>query len=236
MKKQNFSALDPFGQALLAYWRGDKSARLIHEYKTGQKVSIPVSIFFRSIKDFYPTEKASAYCQGRILVVGAGTGVHALELEHLGYEVTSIEVNSQAVQIMKERGVKDIRQCDFFEFADELFDTILIPGHNIGICKKISRIKILLQKCRSLLSPQGQLLVNSVDESVSLQSVNNKKYPGELEFRLSHKGKTGSWMRWLHIDFDTLSSQALKYGWYAQKLTETTKGEFLARLTPVKKT
>ncbi len=74
----NFSALDPFGQALLAYWRGNRSTLLIHEFKSGRTLSLPVSVFFRSVKDFFPTENAFEYCRGRILVVGAGTGVHAL--------------------------------------------------------------------------------------------------------------------------------------------------------------
>jgi 2-polyprenyl-3-methyl-5-hydroxy-6-metoxy-1,4-benzoquinol methylase len=233
MKKQSFSALDPFGQALLAYWRGNKSAQLIHEYKTGRIVSIPVSVFFRSVKDFYPTENALAYCRGRILVVGAGTGVHALELERQGYEVTAIEVNSQAVQIMKERGVKDIRPCDFFEFSGELYDTILMLGHNIGICETVSRIKILLQKCKSLLSYGGQLLMNSVDESVSPEAINHKGYPGELEFRLSHEGNIGTWMCWLHVDLDTLSSKAFECGWSTEKLIGTAEGGFLARLNSI---
>jgi 2-polyprenyl-3-methyl-5-hydroxy-6-metoxy-1,4-benzoquinol methylase len=232
MRKSNFSALDPFGQALLAYWRGNKSTLLIHEFKSGRKLSLPVSVFFRSVKDFFPTENALVYCQGRILVVGAGTGIHALELERQGHEVTSIEVCPQAVLIMKERGVKDIRQCNFFEFEGELYDTILMLGHNIGICETVDGIKKLLQKCKSLLSPGGQLLVNSVDESVSLEAANHLGYSGELEFRLCHEGNVGPWMRWLHVDFDTLSSKALEYGWSTEKLIGTEEGGFLARLNP----
>lgn len=230
MRQKKFSALDPFGNALLAYWRGNKSIQLTHEYKSGRKVSIPVSVFFRSVKDFYTTENAFTYCRGRILVVGAGTGVHALELERQGYEVTAIEVNSQAVQIMKERGVKDIRQCDFFEFSKGLYDTILMLGHNIGICETVDRIEILLQKCQSLLKHGGQLLVNSVEESESSEVINHNGYPGEQEFRLSYEGNIGPWMHWLHVDFETLSSKALECGWSTEKLVGDRGGGFLARL------
>lgn len=232
MREMNFSALDPFGQALLAYWRGNKSTLLIHEFKSGKKLSLPVSVFFRSVKDFFPTERALKYCKGRILVVGAGTGVHALELERQGHEVTAIEVCSQAVQIMKERGVRDIRQQDFFKFEGELYNTILILGHNIGICETIDGIKTVLHRCKLLLEPGGQLLVNSVDESVSSEAENNQGYPGELEFRLGYEGNFGPWMRWLHVDFDTLASQALDCGWFTTKLVETEEGGFLARLSP----
>ena len=95
MRKQDFSALDPLGKALLAYWRGAESTQIIQEYRSGRKKLIPAAVFFRDIENFYPTEEVFSYCKGRILVVGAGTGVHVLELERQGYEVTAVEVNPQ---------------------------------------------------------------------------------------------------------------------------------------------
>ena len=233
MRQQDFTALDPLGKALLAYWRGDRSTQIIQEYRSGQKKSIPASVFFRNFEDFYPTEHVKDFCRGRILVVGAGTGVHALELERQGYEVTAVEVNPLAVQIMKERGVKDIRHCDFFEFTGELYDTMLMLGHNIGICETVSRLNILLQRCKSLLVPDGQLLVNSVDESVFSDVKKHHGYPGEQEFRLSYEGNFGPWMRWLHIDFETLAIKAIECGWSVEQLVETKEGEFLAKLNPL---
>ena len=103
MRESCNSALEPFGQALLAYWRGNDSAALIHEFKTGQKRSLPVSVFFRSHGEFLPTDNAFEYCLGRILVVGAGTGVHALELEKMGQN-GSIE-NDIAMSIYEKLSV-----------------------------------------------------------------------------------------------------------------------------------
>ncbi len=232
MKESSHSALGPFGQALLAYWRGDESTTITHEFKTGQKKSLPVSVFFRTPSEFFPTENGFVYCRGRILVVGAGTGVHALELENQGYEVTAIDICPQAVQIMKERGIKDVRQQDFLQFVGETYDTILMLGQNIGMCETLKGIKGLLNRCRKLLRPNGQLLVNSVDESESLSAPTQQRYPGELEFRLCHKGNIGPWMHWLHVDFDTLKLHALKCGWFAEKLIDTEESAFLARLKP----
>ncbi|MCG8339467.1 MAG: methyltransferase domain-containing protein [Proteobacteria bacterium] len=231
MREFNMSALEPFGQALLAYWQGDKSAVLLHEFRTGQKKSLPVSVFFRSHGELFPTEDTFAYCRGRILVVGAGTGVHALELEKQGYEVTAIDICPQAVHIMEERGIRDARHQDFLQFnSGERFDTILMLGHNIGICETLNGIKGVLRKCEGFLRPGGRLLVNSVKEPGSPQDKN--AYPGELEFRLSYDGNTGPWMRWLHVDFETFASHAAKYGWSVKKLASSEEGGFLARLTP----
>ncbi|WP_124326900.1 class I SAM-dependent methyltransferase [Desulfonema ishimotonii] len=232
MRKSYSLSLEPFGQALLAYWRGNESAALIHEFKTGQKKSLPVSVFFRSHGEFLPTENAFGYCRGRILVVGAGTGVHALELEKQGYEVTAIDICPQAVHIMRERGIRDARQQDFLQFDGESFDTIFMLGHNIGMCETLKGIKGLLRRCERLLRPGGRLLVNSVKESGSFNVPSHKGYPGELEFRLSHEGNIGPWMRWLHVDFETLTSHAFKCGWSVEKLIGTEEGGFLARLNP----
>ena len=232
MKQNDFSALDPLGKALIAFWKGDKSAEIIQEHRSGRKKTVQVSLFFRTTENFYPTEDVFSYCKGRILVVGAGTGVHALELERQGYEVTAVEVNPQAVQIMKERGVKDVRCCDFFEFSGEKYDTILMLGHNIGICGTVGGINGLLERCNLLLVPGGQLLVNSIDESVSSDGKNHE-YPGEQEFRLSYEGTFGPWMRWLHIDFETLAKKARECGWAVERLVETKECEFLARLDPL---
>ncbi|WDP85635.1 MAG: class I SAM-dependent methyltransferase [Desulfobacter sp.] len=232
MKASEDSPLEPFGQALLAYWQGNTSAELIHEFKTGQKKSLPVSVFFRSHGQFLPTDNAFENCRGQILVVGAGTGVHVLELEKRGYEVTAIDICPQAVYIMKELGIKRARQLDFFQFKGERFDTIFMLGHNIGMCKTLKGIKGLLHRCERILRPNGQLLVNSVKEPGSANCSSPKGYPGELEFRLSHEGKAGPWMRWLHLDFETLTAHALKCGWSTEKLVSTEEGGFLARMKP----
>lgn len=230
MNESYNSALKPFGEALIAYWRGNKSAELVHEFKTGQKKSLPVSVFFRSKEEFLMTDNAFEYCRGRILIVGAGTGVHALELEKQGHDVTDIDICPQAIQIMKDRGIKEARQQDFLQFDGDYFDTIFMLGHNIGMCQTLKGIKGLLYRCEKLLSPGGQLLVNSVKEPDSDNFSNQKGYPGELEFRLSFEGNAGPWMRWLHVDFETLSSKALVDGWSTEKLLEDSDGGFLAKL------
>lgn len=230
MIDSNNPSLEPFGQALLAYWRGNKSVELMHEFKNGRKKPLPVSVFFRSHEEFLTTDNAIEFCRGQILVVGAGTGVHALELEKRGYEVTAIDICPQAVQIMKERGLTNVRQQDFMQFEDECFDTLCMLGHNLGMCKTLKGLKGLLSRCQMLLRPGGQLLVNSVKETGSANFPDNKSYTVELKFRLSYEGIVGPWMRWLHIDFETLTSHALECGWSTEKITETDEGGFLARL------
>ena len=231
MTSADFPALDPFGRALMAHWQGDRSAVLHHEFRSGRTVDLPVSLFFRGQKEFYPTEMMLDQCQGRVLVIGAGTGVHAIPLIQAGHEVTALEVCPQAVEILRARGIDDVRSTDFFQFRGSTYDTLLMLGHNIGICGTLDRIPQLLTQCRALLNPGGQLLVNSVDESGAADA-DNQGYPGELEFRLTFDGITGPWMPWLHLGYNTLAGYAQKCGWTAQRLVAEETGEFLARLCP----
>lgn len=99
--------------------------------------------------------------------------------------------------------------------------------------KSFNFSKGLLHRCERLLRPGGQLLVNSIKEPEISNSPDPKGYPGELEFRLSHERNVGPWMRWLHVDFETLSSKANEYGWFTEKLIDNSDGGFLAKLSPL---
>lgn len=114
-------------------------------------------------------------------------------------------------------------------FDGERFNTLFMLGHNIGMCGTLGGIEGLLRRCEALLRPGGRLLVNSVKEPESPETP--KGYPGELEFRLCYKGDKGPWMRWFHVDVDTLSRYAQACGWSLETLVDTEEGGFLDKLT-----
>ncbi len=225
--------LEPFGQALLSYWRGNESAVLIHEFKTGKKNRCRFPYFSALMENFYRLTMLLIIAGVKFWFLGQELGVHALEPEKRGYEVTAIDICPQALHIMKERGIKDARQQNFLHFEGERFDTVFMLGHNIGICETLKGIKGLLRKCERLLRSDGQLLPSSVKEPESAIFPDRKGYPGEQEFRLSFEGNVGPWMHWLHVDFDTLAPHVLECGWSVEKLINTEEGGFLARLNPI---
>jgi 2-polyprenyl-3-methyl-5-hydroxy-6-metoxy-1,4-benzoquinol methylase len=87
---------------------GDQAATLVVHSSLGESDDLPVQIFFRGEGDLFSFEEAALeLCRGRVLDAGAGTGVHALELQKRGFEVRAIDVLPEAVAIMRGRGVID---------------------------------------------------------------------------------------------------------------------------------
>jgi hypothetical protein len=73
------NAMVPHGLALFAYSRGDRQAQLTIRREDGIEDAIPVSHFFRPPEQFFPIEVAAlGRCRGRVLDIGAGTGLHSV--------------------------------------------------------------------------------------------------------------------------------------------------------------
>jgi len=142
---------------------------------------------------------------------------------------------------MQERGVTNVRQADVFSFAEGRFDTILILGHGIGIAENIAGLNLLLNRLHELTESKGQILLTSLDVRVTRdplhqayqkRNLNAGKYIGEVRMQFCYKGARGPMFGWLHVDPETLRSQASKTGWASQLVQQQDDGNYLACLTP----
>lgn len=232
----------PFGRALLAYHRGESSAELIIRRDDGLEVALPVGHFFRSRDEFSPGERlALERCSGRVLDLGAGSGLHSLELLRRGREVTAIDISPDAVRVMIDRGVPDARQADAFRFREGPFDTLLMLGHGIGAVGDLTRLRVFLEHARRLTHGSGQLLLDSLDvratddpRHLSYQEANREagRYFGSTRLQFAYDGQVGPYCGWLHVDPESLRRQGALSGWTCEVLCEQTGGEYLARLVP----
>ena len=196
--------------------------------------------FFRTPDEFTPIENAAlANCRRQVLDIGAGSGIHSLVLQSRGLEVTAIDISSEAVSIMKERGVLVALRADIFSYEGGPFDTLLMLGHGIGIAGDIDGLDKFLVNAHNLINRNGQILLDSMDVRKSTDSKNlayhqaNRQsghYIGETRFRMEFQGITGPVCNWLHIDPKTLDMHAAKAGWRCKILFEQEDGEDLACL------
>jgi SAM-dependent methyltransferase len=235
------AAMAPHGRALLAYAAGDTAAVQIIRRDDGHEASIPVSLFFRPPDQFWPVERAAlARCEGHVLDIGAGSGLHTLVLEARGLSVTAIDISPDAVAVMQRRGVRDARASDVYAFDGSTFDTLLMLGHGIGITETLAGLDRFLAHARRLTANGGRLLVTSLDvrrsdapENVAYCEANRRagRYGGETRIQVEFAGEAGPYCGWLHVDAETLEDHARKAGWTCEIVHREDTGDYLACLT-----
>jgi SAM-dependent methyltransferase len=234
-------AMGPHGMAMSAFFDGDTKAEVGIRRDDGMEESIPVRHFFRDAPEFTPIENAAIHlCRGRVLDVGAGSGIHSLVLQEKGVPVTSIDISSHAVEIMKQRGVKDAHCADISEFQGGPYDTILLLGRSIGMVETIVGLDRFLDYAQNLVSEEGLMLLDSLDVRVAedtrhlaYHEANRKsgRYVGEIRLQFHFQGKNGPNCCWLHVDPDTLKERAVVAGWRYDVILQEESGDYLAKLT-----
>jgi len=143
---------DPIGLAIQEYASKRKPADVIVKSDICEDDIIPVEVLFRSYDDMPELERqALDRCEGSVLDVGSGAGVHAQFLKENGCEVTCIDISPGAVKHLQSIGLK-AQQVDFFELKDQRFDTILMLMNGIGIAGKLSNLANTLNHAKSLLN------------------------------------------------------------------------------------
>jgi 2-polyprenyl-3-methyl-5-hydroxy-6-metoxy-1,4-benzoquinol methylase len=197
-------------------------------------------MFFRQPQEYDLERTALDLCHGHVLDVGAGAGILSLFLRERGLVACAIDVSPEAVQIMRHRGVSDVRQADILSFNDGEFDTVIMMGHGIGVVEDIAGLSSFLKHAPRLLQPSGQILFTSLDVRVTndpthleyqKHNLNTGRYFGEIRMQFEYGSTRGPLFGWLHIDAATLSSYASKTGWNCDVVQQQPDGNYLARLT-----
>lgn len=229
---------DPMGRAIADYHATGKAAKLRVFSPMFDEDEIPVATLFRSMDDMPALEKeALMAARGRILDVGAGAGCHSLALQAMNKQVVAIDISPLSVATMRERGVLDVREQDFFAL-DGQFDTILMLMNGIGIVGTLARFPEFFMQVDRLLAPGGQLLCDSSDicyifedEDGLIDLTGIEGYYGELTYQMQYKGVKGEPFPWLFVDYETLSEQAQHHGFEAELLARGPHYDYLARIT-----
>ena len=229
---------DPMGQAIADYHATGKASRLRVFSPMFDEDEIPVATLFRT-RDEMPAieQEALKVASGHILDVGAGAGCHTLALQAMEKRVTAIDISPLAVETMRQRGVKDVLEQDFFSL-DGQFDTILMLMNGIGIVGTLSRLPAFFMQVDHLLAPGGQLLCDSSDicyifedEDGIIDLTGVEGYYGELSYQMQYKSIKGEPFPWLFIDAETLREHAAAHGFHCDILMRGPHYDYLARLT-----
>lgn len=234
---------DPLGHAIIDYYYNDvKNAEITVLTDIADDDIIPVKLLFRDVKAMPELERiALDNCKGKILDVGAGAGSHALELQNRGFEVHSIDISPGAVKVMKDRGLKHVRQIPFFDLPkDERYDTLLLMMNGVGLVANLAGFKRFLKKADEMLLPGGQILFDTSDiEYLYLEGDGSKwidlnaTYYGEVIYQMLYKNTICPSFGWLYLDILTLTDHARNGGFNVQLLFDDAHFNYLVRLTRI---
>lgn len=228
---------DIFGKALLDYQNGNYSEDIITCTNISDEDALPLPYLFRGYSEMPKLEqKALQLAEGQTLDVGCGSGSHALWLQEKGIKVKAIDNSEGAVEVAMKRGVLNVELKPLLE-ETESFDTILLLMNGTGIFQELSEVSHYLKHLKSLLNPDGQILIDSSDISYMYEDEDggmwldlNQGYPGELDYFLSYKGEKEVPMKWLYLDFETLKTACLTVGLKCKKVMDGEHFDYLARI------
>ena len=229
---------DLFGQALLDFQRGKFIEDIITSTNISDDDSLPITYLFRAFKEMPKLEqKALKLAKGKILDVGCGAGSHSLYFQEKGFQIKSIDISKGAIEVCKLRGLKYVEVKNILD-ETETFDTILLLMNGTGIFQELSQVSKYLTHLKSLLNPNGQILIDSSDIKYMYEDEDggfwidaHANYYGELDYYVSYKGKKEVPMKWLYLDFDILKSACETLGLQCELILEGDHFDYLAKLS-----
>ncbi len=232
---------DLFGKAILDFQTHNKPEDLITETSISEEDEMSVAYLFRSYSEMPSLEqKALELAKGKILDVGCGAGSHSLYLQNQRYlDVTAIDISANAIQACTLRGIKDAKVQDVMALENEKYDTILLLMNGAGMCGRLKNVAAFLSKLKSLLKPNGQILLDSSDIIYMFDEDEDggkiipldQEYYGEVVFNIRYKGQQENPFNWMYIDYNTLQNVAYANELHCELLLEGDHFDYLARLS-----
>ena len=232
---------DLFGKAILDYQTNNSPEDLITETSISEADEMSVAYLFRPYAEMPKLEqKALQLAKGKVLDVGCGAGSHSLYLQNeLNLDVTAIDISANAIKACELRGLKKAKVQDIMQLEGNKFDTILLLMNGAGMCGKLKNIPNFLQKLKSLLTDEGQILVDSSDiiymfdedEDGGKWIPTDVDYYGEVIFDIAYKGEKEASFDWMYIDYNTIQNAAVANGLQCELIVEGEHFDYLAKLT-----
>ena len=230
---------DLMGQAIWDFYHDESPENLLTETSISEMDDLPIDYLFRDFEEMNSVEqKALDLSKGKVLDIGAGAGSHSLYLQNdKSLDVVALDFSPKSVDVCKLRGVKNAVCSDMLQFSGETFDTILLLMNGTGIFQSLDKIDSYLQKLHLLLNTDGQILIDSTDILYMYDRADDggvmvpaDHYYGEVDYFVHYKLDTEKPIKWLYLDFGTLTRAVENNGFEIEKILQE-EDSFLARLT-----
>jgi len=231
---------DPIGQAVFDYHFNSINQPIVVHSDDFDDDTIDTDYLFRTYKQMPAIEKkALSLCKGSILDVGACAGAHSVYLQDKGFEVTSLETSKLCCEVLKNRNLRNVIHQDIFKFSNQKFDTILLLMNGTGIAGSLSGLEVMLHHLKTLLNPEGQILIDSSDliylfeqeDGSALVNISGDSYYGQLTFQTEYKNWKSQPFSWLYVDLSNLENAVEKNQLKIKNVFKGQHYDYLAQIT-----
>ncbi len=230
---------DILGNALLDFQNKNYSSDIKTYSSLDEEDTIPVPYLFRDYKEMPQIEqKALALCKGDVLDIGCGAGSHSLYLQNKGHLVTALDYSVGAIEVCKQRGIKNTICSNIYTYNEKQYDTLLLLMNGVGLAGKLNQINRFFTHLKSILKPDGQIILDSSDIIYMFQEdedggywIPDNDYYGEVTFNMEYKNKKSDAFDWLYIDYNTLQRAAIANNFNCKLIFEGDHYDYLASLS-----
>jgi SAM-dependent methyltransferase len=232
---------DAYGQLIVAYLEGKPSYEIVERDDGSIGPSGGAPTYFAEYKNWPEWQKrAIKFAKGRVLDVGAGAGRVSLYLQEHGCKVTAIDNSPLAIQVCRNRGVKDARVFsirDVGKFGPNTFDTVVMFGNNFGLFGGSAGAKRLLKKLHARTTPNAVIIAESNDPyktsdpaHLAYQKRNRKRgrMSGQLKIRIRFRESIGDWFDYLLASKKEMKEILEGTGWKAKNFFDSGKSTYAA--------
>lgn len=231
---------DPMGRAVYDFHFHSINQPIIVHSDDFDDDSIETAYLFRTYKQMPALEKkAMSLCKGTILDIGACAGAHSVYLQEKGFDVTALETSPLCCEVLKSRNINKVIQQDIYQFNGQTFDTILLLMNGTGIAGSLDGLDILFHHLKTLLNPEGQILIDSSDliylfeeeDGSALIDISADNYYGQLTFQTEYKNWISQPFPWLYVDLNNLENSIEKNQIKLNKVFKGQHYDYLAQIS-----
>jgi SAM-dependent methyltransferase len=186
--------------------------------------------------------RALRLVRGQVLDIGVGAGRTALEIQRRGQAVTGLDLSAGAIEIARQRGLRDTVVATVDEFAGRAatrYDTFLLLGNNLGLLESRERAPVFLAALARLANPGARIVAQSTDPyntkdpvHVSYHRRNRERgrLGGQLRLRLRYRLLATDWFDYLNCSIDELESLVADSDWRVKEVDDLDRPYYVAVL------
>lgn len=218
------SLSDAFGEALQAHFHGRGGLEVVERDDDYILVS-PIHEYFAEYEEWSAAERrAMTFVRGHVLDIGCGAGRHARHLQAAGVAVTSVDTSPGAVDVAKNRGVRDVRLASLDDVTTwtATFDTILMLGNGFSLLEGWSQGRRTLVDLHARVNPGGVLLAQATDPYMT-RDTDHREYhernraagrmSGQYRLRIRYGRAKTAWFDYLLASRDEVVEMVRDTGW-----------------------